>query len=204
MCPLVSHLPSHGLEGGCVDKLSFGFQMKTSFWESIIIKGTWIPGRFHGIEPLPTLVITDLMLHKREISPCLGHWIFKSVSTATWYSTYTPSKLTNPASLLNFFKTNFHICSLIFIPLPNLDRQCTCMHMHTHKVKKQLDWWCVLSDRQVCGQLINTENANFLSHTVSTLKQLTLKRSSNVSITTWHSNLQSGTVESIMTFLGEG
>lgn len=31
MCPLVSHLPSHGLEGGCVDKLSLGFQMKTSF-----------------------------------------------------------------------------------------------------------------------------------------------------------------------------
>lgn len=51
MPSILSLLPFHGLEGGCVNKLSLSMQMKTPSWEGDKIKGIWIL-EFHGAEPL--------------------------------------------------------------------------------------------------------------------------------------------------------
>lgn len=62
MPSVFSLLPSHGLEGGCGHKLALSIRMRTPLWEGNEIKGIWILG-FHGTEPLPTLVLTDLPLN---------------------------------------------------------------------------------------------------------------------------------------------
>lgn len=151
MPSIFSLLPSHGLERGCINKLSLSMQLRVPSWESNEIKGIWIPGWFHGAESLPTPVITDLSLltyvRDKHLS-CLSHWSFESLLQQLSCTLFTLQacktcketvhhKFQGPKKNLPYTSSAFKIREgniHVYI--------CT----HRHKVRKNLDW-CVPSDR---------------------------------------------------------